>query len=1011
MFNSDEEMYDDEHTEHSRHGRGFGDKAGLFILKMIGIIFVLPAMAVGWLQFYLLFMKGKFRLSVTSIILAIEMLILIPILTLSNPFALIKEALTSWDIRGMIVPYLAICLITGVVGSYIVIAIKVFQFKTNPSQLEMDGWSYRFTYRDTPWETAKRKYLKKAMIEGQYYGDEESPIGILQEPTQMQVAQIDDSKLSLVSNKARVISRSYEDAMKHSVVTGETGSGKALHVATVIPTPSGNRTVGDLKVGEIIYDENKEPTTILAKFQPMTEDHYELSFNKGTEFVKACGDHLWEVVIDGKAVIKNTRELVEVYADVHVEGLNGLKHRIDNISEIDDNKEDYYCFTVDSKSSLFMCTESFIPTHNTVTLLSLIYNDIQNGYPVCVVDFKKSPDVLYFLSKWAKEYGREFYYFSGGDSSDRGNQFYGEKATYDPFASGEQNARADVVLNLRQWDSSSDVYRSRTEAILIALFFALLNANKEDVPNVPWDKGALHQIIASMELPVMYDLIASLEKDRIARQGTRDAISETDADRIKTLQNIYESLKSNTSDGKALREQIEGIKLICNKLTMSSYGSWLSKGMSSKHIDLLKIATSNQGPIVLFGLSPMEEQDFAKSMGSIIMSDLKRTAHTKNEMHNKIPFGVYIDEFQTIDPSDVTDLLEKSRSAKFFCTIASQSLEQIVVASKDNGEATLKSVLDTCGNYIFHSGAKQDSAERMAKVLGQTERIVRTITTATNSKVLSLNLLNQRRGRTNKSIMHDWIISPSKFQNLSSPSAANGFKSEAYVITKVEDDQGVYTGLGAQRVQIIAQREITDGIPKEFLQFIGNSSAQRYKRQTGEDISGLAGIDLFQPKEVDEIDDIANIELNKKTPVETYAPHEEPDYIESYIDEEDDWGIEAIEDDSKDSMNEIESMFSDVSIERPAPDINVNKAVTRKSPQRRGGISTNTKSIAKEAPVKLKEFPKERPLTSFEKMQLARKTGSKQPKKDKSNDSERNVNREVKKSNIKEESGFKLPDL
>ena len=70
---------------------------------------------------------------------------------------------------------------------------------------------------------------------------------------------------------------------------------------------------------------------------------------------------------------------------------------------------------------------------------------------------------------------------------------------------------------------------------------------------------------------------------------------------------------------------------------MSSYSDWLAKGEAPYHINLFEFATSDEAPVVLFSFNPQEESDFAKYMGSIILSDLSRTSAYKNcVQRNKI---------------------------------------------------------------------------------------------------------------------------------------------------------------------------------------------------------------------------------------------------------------------------------------------------------------------------------------------------------------------------------------
>lgn len=69
--------------------------------------------------------------------------------------------------------------------------------------------------------------------------------------------------------------------------------GKALHVDTLIPTPAGWTTMGDLDVGDEVFDENGKPTTVIAATEWMY-DHtcYEVVFSDGNTIVADAG-HLW----------------------------------------------------------------------------------------------------------------------------------------------------------------------------------------------------------------------------------------------------------------------------------------------------------------------------------------------------------------------------------------------------------------------------------------------------------------------------------------------------------------------------------------------------------------------------------------------------------------------------------------------------------------------------------------------------------------------------------------------
>jgi len=79
----------------------------------------------------------------------------------------------------------------------------------------------------------------------------------------------------------------------HLLVAGATGSGKALDLLTQIPTPDGWSAMGDLQVGDLVFDERGVPCTVIAATDVM-EDRpcYEVEFSDGTVIV-ADAEHQW----------------------------------------------------------------------------------------------------------------------------------------------------------------------------------------------------------------------------------------------------------------------------------------------------------------------------------------------------------------------------------------------------------------------------------------------------------------------------------------------------------------------------------------------------------------------------------------------------------------------------------------------------------------------------------------------------------------------------------------------
>ena len=91
---------------------------------------------------------------------------------------------------------------------------------------------------------------------------------------------------------ARLVARSVVEA-RPAVIEAATGTGKALDVDTPIPTPTGWKRMGDLVVGDFVFDEKGHPTLVIAAFDVMYDRTcYEVVFSDGSSLV-ADAEHEW----------------------------------------------------------------------------------------------------------------------------------------------------------------------------------------------------------------------------------------------------------------------------------------------------------------------------------------------------------------------------------------------------------------------------------------------------------------------------------------------------------------------------------------------------------------------------------------------------------------------------------------------------------------------------------------------------------------------------------------------
>jgi phage terminase large subunit-like protein len=87
------------------------------------------------------------------------------------------------------------------------------------------------------------------------------------------------------------------------------GTGKLLDLGTMIPTPKGWRKLGELAVGDQVFDESGRPCTITATNDRTPDTAYRLTFSDGAT-VDACSEHLWVTWThaERKAYLRSTHE-------------------------------------------------------------------------------------------------------------------------------------------------------------------------------------------------------------------------------------------------------------------------------------------------------------------------------------------------------------------------------------------------------------------------------------------------------------------------------------------------------------------------------------------------------------------------------------------------------------------------------------------------------------------------------------------------------------------------------
>lgn len=101
---------------------------------------------------------------------------------------------------------------------------------------------------------------------------------------------------------------------------------QALELGTMVPTPNGWTTMGELKAGDTVFGSSGLPVTILQA-KPASADHdcYRVTFSDGTSVIASDG-HLWLTKLAGSPAAERIRTTGEMYRDASV-GTHAIRSR------------------------------------------------------------------------------------------------------------------------------------------------------------------------------------------------------------------------------------------------------------------------------------------------------------------------------------------------------------------------------------------------------------------------------------------------------------------------------------------------------------------------------------------------------------------------------------------------------------------------------------------------------------------------------------------------------------
>jgi replicative DNA helicase len=94
--------------------------------------------------------------------------------------------------------------------------------------------------------------------------------------------------------------------------------GKALALDTPLPTPAGWTTMGEVQVGDILFDETGAPCRVTGATDVMLNRRcYRVRFSDGSSII-ADADHLW--MVDSDTEVRASRAIGDLFDDEPPDG-------------------------------------------------------------------------------------------------------------------------------------------------------------------------------------------------------------------------------------------------------------------------------------------------------------------------------------------------------------------------------------------------------------------------------------------------------------------------------------------------------------------------------------------------------------------------------------------------------------------------------------------------------------------------------------------------------------------
>ena len=321
----------------------------------------------------------------------------------------------------------------------------------------------------------------------------------------------------------------------------------------------------------------------------------------------------------------------------------------------------------DNAKHVFVCGTT--GSGKTIALSNFIKRAIDQDYPALIIDGKGDTgqgsilNILQMLKTNKKLYVINL---NNPSQSDK----------YNPFKNTSPTVAKDMLINMTDW--SEEHYKLNAERYIQRALQLLTIGNV----NLSFNK-----IIKGLNNDTFIDYSRML-------MGKGLIAKEQHMDNIQVAETSGKTSQSSVARFSAIAESdIGGI--------FSGDGIDIAQALKEK-------------AIILFILNPLVYPELSTAFGRLILIDSKKAIGELFKADIGRTFFI-LDEINVYASSTLTDLINKSRSARVTCVLATQSLSDLDYAC---GEAFKEQIIENCNNYLVMRQNSGVNAEHWANILG-----------------------------------------------------------------------------------------------------------------------------------------------------------------------------------------------------------------------------------------------------------------------------------------------------